>query len=124
MASSGSASSEGEGEPRKYRTEYSEAAQEEIEKAYLWRSSITSPEAAALWANGLRSAVDSLSTMPYRYAALPDDPLSRRLLYGSGQGAYRIIYRVVEPAETGDDALVRILHVYHGARQTNHDPSL
>lgn len=124
MASSDKAPPEGEDEPRRYQIEYAEAAQEEIEKAYLWRSSITSPEAAARWASGLRSAVDGLSTMPYRYAALPDDPLSRRLLYGSGQGAYRIIYRVVEPAEEGDNSLVRILHVYHGARQTNQNPNV
>jgi plasmid stabilization system protein ParE len=118
MASSADKSTSDENEPQSYQIEYAEGAQEDIEKAYLWRSSITSPETATRWVEGLRAAIDSLSFMPYRFASLQNDPLSRRLLYGSGNGAYRIIYRVIETMDLGDTALVRILHVYHGARQT------
>ena len=110
MASSGNS----DREFTTYHILYSEAAEEELGQAYLWRSSIAGPEAADRWVRGLRAQVDRLAAFPYRCPALLHQPDVRRLLYGS----YRLLYRVVEPVAEGDEALVRILHIYHGARRT------
>jgi plasmid stabilization system protein ParE len=76
-----------------------------------------SPTVADRWYRGLLAAYQTLTLFPYRYIALPRRPNVRRLLYQN----WRALYTVVEPQSPGDEALVRILHVYHGAQQAASD---
>lgn len=104
-----------------YRIEYAESAQQEIETAYLSKSSFFGPEAATRWIRGLRAEIDRLAYFPYRNAPRPRSPETRRHLCGRGRSAYRAIYRIVEPQESGDEHLVRILHVYPGLMNIDPD---
>lgn len=100
-----------------YHVEYSEPAEQEIEQAYLWLFQ-HSPEFAVRWYAGLRAAVDSLAAMPRRWESTPEYGLNvRRMLYGTGGSRYRVLYLVIEPEENEMEGIVRILHVYHSARQ-------
>jgi plasmid stabilization system protein ParE len=96
--------------PRRYQIEYSDSAQEEIEKAYLWLSGLIGVEKANRWAEGLKSAVEARREHPYRNVAVASRPGARRLL----DGKFHILYRVVEPDEGEVEGIVRILNVYHG----------
>lgn len=99
----------------RYRVEVSDAADLEADDIYLWIQR-RSPQAADRWYRGLLKAYQSLSIFPYRFQSLPSRPDLRRLLYGK----YRIVFRIVEPEDVEDDeGIVRILHIYHGARQTH-----
>lgn len=101
----------------RYRIEYTDAAKEEIERAYLWRVASVSPEAAVRWAEDLRTKVDTLAEFPYRNERAPEYAGAgagvRRLLLG----VYRVLYLIVEPEADETEGIVRVLHVYHGARQ-------
>jgi plasmid stabilization system protein ParE len=100
-----------------YHVRYSETAEAEIEQAYLWISQ-RSPEVAARWYAGLLEAVDSLADMPRRFSVMPEYGEGvRRMLYGTGQLRYRVLYLIVEPDEREEEGTVRILHVHHGARR-------
>lgn len=70
----------------------------------------TSPTAQA-WFAKLADAIASLSTMPLRNSAPPENPALRQLHFGSKPHIYRIIYHVDASAHK-----VTILHVRHGAR--------
>jgi len=110
--------------PTVYRVEYTDAAKEEIERTYLWRSASTSPEAAARWAEELRARVDKLALFPYRNERAPEYLQSggavRRMLFG----VYRVLYLVIKPEESNEPGVVRVLHVYHGARWTGESRDL
>ncbi len=41
------------------------------------------------------------------------------MLYGRGSTAHHIIYRIIDPAVGEAEGIVRVLHVYHGARRTS-----
>jgi plasmid stabilization system protein ParE len=107
-----------------YRIEVSEAAEAEIDNAYLWLSK-DSPERAARWHAGLLDAIDSLSEFPRRYRLVSRTARRghevRRLLYGRGRNVFRIVYAVIEPTHDDDDAVIRVLHVLHGAREWSGD---
>jgi plasmid stabilization system protein ParE len=111
---------------RTYRVEVSEAAELEADRIYLWIQR-RSTAAAHQWYAGLLRAFDTLTQFPYRCAALPADPETRRLLYGNSW----ILFRIVEVDETslteemvGDEApSVRILHIQHAARAFPGDPT-
>lgn len=109
--------SDADEQPKQYQVEYTDAAQEEIEKAYLWLSSLTSTEGATRWAEGLRVAIQGLSVFPHRFQRVPEYLDSerdvRRLLYQK----YRVLYLVIEPEKNETHGVVRVLHVYHGASQ-------
>lgn len=99
-----------------YRVEWSDVASAEADAAYLFLSG-RSPEAAARWYAGLLKAAGSLSVLPGCGTLAPEDALYaghavRQLVYGSGRGAYRLLFTVFE-----QDREVRILHVRHGAQQ-------
>ncbi|HTE17794.1 MAG TPA: type II toxin-antitoxin system RelE/ParE family toxin [Armatimonadota bacterium] len=99
-----------------YSVQLTDQADMEVEHIYMWHSQ-RSPELAHRWYTGLLAALDSLSTMPQRRAvAREDDAFQgvtvRQLLYGK----YRILFHVVEPEE-GEEGVVRVLHVAHGARR-------
>lgn len=96
-----------------YRIDYSDAVIIEIDQAYLWLDR-NSSKGAIEWYKGLRSAIDSLSQMPYRYAEMPKFGKGvRRLLYGK----YLVLYIIVEPDADETAGSVRVLHIVHGARE-------
>jgi plasmid stabilization system protein ParE len=102
-----------------YEVRLAEPAEIEIEAAYLGRMRF-GLEAADRWYAGLARALESLSQLPRRYPLAPEsDALGgglRQMIYGTGRGAYRIMYRVFEPEEA-NPGVVRVLHVRHAARQ-------
>src|SRR5689334_1243936 len=101
-----------------YRVEYAEPAEQDIDSAYLWLSRTRSPAFAARWFKGLRAAVERLTLFPRRNAVVEEYGTGvRRLLYGTSGSRYRVLYLVVEPEAEDEEGIVRILHVYHGARQ-------
>lgn len=66
---------------------------------------------AAIWFNGLHEALASLSSMPHRAPAIPENPTLRHLLYGDKPNVYRVIYLIDDAKKT-----VTILTIRHGAR--------
>jgi plasmid stabilization system protein ParE len=102
-----------------YRVDVSEAAEAEIDAAYLWVSR-HSPEWAGRWHFGLLEAIASLSEMPGRCPLAPEsgyfEDEVRQLLYGRGRNIFRILF-AVHQAEDGEEATVRILHVRHAAQR-------
>ena len=101
-------------EPRRYRVDVSDSADQEADSIFLWMNRNRGPGAAEKWYRGLAAAFDSLSTFPYRIIAIPGQPEVHRLLHGS----YRVLYRVIEPTEPDEVGIVRILRVVHGARDS------
>ena len=96
-----------------YRIDYTDAATMEIDQAYLWMDRVANGGAIG-WFEGLRSTVESLSEMPYRYAEMSIFGKGvRRLLYGK----FLVLYIVVEPDVDETEGTVRIMHVVHGARK-------
>jgi plasmid stabilization system protein ParE len=114
-----------------YRVELSEPAEAQMQDAYLSRSQVTSPDEALRWYKGLQAAIHSLNEWPRRFQMV--EFLShtgvevRRMLYGSGRGAYHVIYRIIEPAtsgaegadDDGDDAegIVRVQTIVSAVRR-------
>ncbi len=103
-----------------YRVEISDAAQGEAEAAFFWMLR-RSPAGAAKWYAGLLAAIASLDTLPRRCPLAREnaqfDREIRQLLYGRGRSAYRVLFMVVEPNGPGEDAVVRVLHIRHGAQR-------
>jgi plasmid stabilization system protein ParE len=104
-----------------YRIEIAEAAEVEIDAAYLWISR-HSPEQAGQWHSGLLEAIESLSEWPRRCPVAREQHLFdgevRQLLYGRGQGTYRILFAVIDASEPEQLPVVRVLHVRHGAQRS------
>lgn len=106
-----------EDEPARYAIEYTDAAAEELGRAYLFQSQAVGPEAANRWIQSLRARVDDLATFPRRNERAPEylnDAAAdvRRLLVKP----WRVLYQIIEPQEGEEAGFVRVLHVYHGAR--------
>lgn len=118
----------GEAGPRRYEVSISEPAETEASEAYLWLSQHRGPEFAGRWYRGLLDAIAGLSTFPRLHPIAREndcyDTEVRRLLYKpdrSSGTAYRVLFYVVEPVEEGTGSelgMVRVLHVYHGARES------
>jgi plasmid stabilization system protein ParE len=73
------------------------------------------PLHAASWLTQLFEAIFSLDKLPARCPVIPEAkelgyPV-RHLLYGRGNGTYRIIFHVQK-----DEQHVRILRIWHGSR--------
>jgi plasmid stabilization system protein ParE len=68
----------------------------------------------------LTKAMERLAQLPRGFALAPDsDKLGgnvRQIIYGKGGGAYRILYRVIEPRD-GDPGIVSIVRVRHAAQR-------
>jgi plasmid stabilization system protein ParE len=94
-------------------------AYEGMESAYQYIEQ-DSPERARVWATGLMTAINSLSTFPARCPLTPEDEFFaqeiRQLLYGKGRGMYRVLFTI-------KGNTVSILHIRHGAQQTLHPES-
>ena len=103
-----------------YRIDISEAAEAEIDAAYLWISR-RSPDWAGRWHMGLLQAIESLSEMPGRCPLAREranfDQEVRQLLYGRGRNAYRILFAIHEGEGEDWEPTVRVLHVRHGAQR-------
>lgn len=110
---------------RRYLVEFTEPALMEADAAYLWVSEQSGPEYATLWYEGLFEAVQKLSSLPRIHAVAPENDIYgvevRRLLYSGpsrrrGGSVYRVLFYIVEPQEDESEGVVRILHVWHGAK--------
>lgn len=103
-----------------YRVDISEAAEAEIDAAYLWISR-RSPEWAGRWHAGLLQAIESLAEMPGRCPLARErdrfEQEVRQLLYGRGRNTYRILFTVNEGEGADEEPTVRILHVRHAAQR-------
>ena len=97
-----------------YQVEIGPSALREAEEAYLYIAQ-DAPDAAIEWFNSLVDAVYSLEDFPNRCPFAPEssdlDRQIRQLIYGKQSGRYRILFEI-----TGS-AVVRILHIRHGARE-------
>ena len=99
-----------------YRIEASDEAEAELDAAYLFLSR-QDPDRAIRWYTDIHSAMFTLSQFPGRCPLAFENeqyPANevRQLLYGKGRSIYRILFTIFE-----EDQEVRVLHVYHSARQ-------
>lgn len=73
------------------------------------------PMHAEKWLTRLFEAIFSLDTLPARCPVIPESRElgypARHLLYGKGNGVYRIIFHVQE-----DEQHVRVLRIWHASR--------
>lgn len=108
-----------------YLVEFTEPALVEADGVYLWLSEQTGLEYAIRWYEGLFIAAQSLSSLPHSNAIAPEsdryDVEVRRLLYYGpsrrrGRSPYRILFYIIEPQEDETAGVVRILHIWHGAK--------
>ncbi len=102
-----------------YEVRLTEPAEAEVEAAYLSRLRFGKRAAERCYAD-LGRALETLSRVPRGFVAAPEsDALGggvRQIIYGKGGNAYRILYRVIEPAGH-DPGIVRVLHVRHAMQQ-------
>lgn len=102
-----------------YRVELTEPAEMEVEAAYMGRLQF-GQRAADRWYAGLIRAFETLARVPRGFPLAEDsDALGgevRQFVYGKGGGAYRVLYRVIEP-QGNEPGIVRISHVRHGAQR-------
>lgn len=94
-----------------YRVEVTARAARDLRRIYRDIEADHSVQAAD-WFNGLESLVLSLEEHPSRGALAPEDSNLRQVLYGNKPYVYRVIYAIDESG-----AVVRVLHIRHGARQ-------
>lgn len=116
--------SEPDSEPPHYLVEWSEPALLEADTAYLAVSGYAGPDDAFRWYAGLFEAGETLSSLPGIHPIAPEsdqyDVEVRRLLYYGpskrrGGQVYRILFFIIKPVEESE-GVVRILHVWHGAK--------
>jgi plasmid stabilization system protein ParE len=97
-----------------YRCELTRRALRDAEEAYEWIAR-DSPRRAARWYARLLTAIRSLEEHPRRCPIAPESESVgqeiRQLLYGRRGGVYRILFVI------RDESLVRVLAIWHGARQ-------
>jgi plasmid stabilization system protein ParE len=112
-------------EDRRYLVEFTEPALVEADAVYLWLSEQTGLEYAIRWYEGLFLAAQELSSLPRIHAIAPEneryDVEVRRLLYSGpsgrrGKSVYRLLFYIIEPQESEAEGVVRILHIWHGAK--------
>ena len=111
--------------PRRYLVEFTEPALADADGVYLWLSQQTGPEHAVRWYEGLFEAAQTLSSLPRIHAIAPENDLYdvevRRLLYYGpskrrGNNPYRVLFYTVEPLADEAEGVVRVLHIWHGAK--------
>jgi plasmid stabilization system protein ParE len=102
-----------------YSVSISDAAEAEMEKAYLHLNRV-SPEIAGRWYAGLLRAIATLEEMPRRHPLAREGGRYqieiRQMLYGRGKSIYRVLFAIVEPEAGEYEANVRILHIRHAAQ--------
>jgi plasmid stabilization system protein ParE len=96
-----------------YTVLITDPAKDELDAAYLWLVEQT-PQQGPIWHNGLVDAILSLESSPSRCPIVPNSEaageVTRQLLYGNKQHAYRVLFTM-----RGDQVIV--LHIIHAARQ-------
>lgn len=111
--------------PPSYLVEFTEPALVDADTAYLSLSARVGPGYAIRWYEGLFEAAQGLSSFPRSHAVAPENDIYgvevRRLLYFGpsrtrGGGVYRVLFYIIEPQEDDTAGVVRILHVWHGAK--------
>ena len=117
----------GDGDSLPYELAITDVAEEEANQAYLCLSQAASLEYAKRWYSGLLAEIAKLPETARQWPiARENDQYNaevRPLLYRSGRSAYRVLYQVVEAEAPGEWGVVRVLHVYHGAKDTGPQPS-
>ena len=119
--------SDNEKEMPRYAVIVSDRADMDARDAHQWLQENVSPDYADRWLEGLARAFEGLAVMPRRHAVAPENDLYdvevRRMLYagpskrrGRSSNTYRVLFHVIEPTEDDPEGVVRILHVWHGAR--------
>lgn len=117
--------SEQDSEPARYLVEWTEPALLEADAAYLRLSQYPSPDYAILWYEGLFVAGETLSMLPRIHSVAPENEdynvEIRRLLYHGPSGrrssrVYRLLFYIIEPQQDETEGVVRIIHVWHGAK--------
>lgn len=112
--------------PQRYQVEFTEPALADADAAYLRLSHQAGPEYAIRWFEGLFEAAQGLSSFPRSHAVAPENDMYdvevRRLLYAGPPGrrsgsVYRVLFYIIETPENEPEGIVRILHVWHGAKQ-------
>ena len=93
-----------------YRVRLARRAELDLDDIFMVVHADTS-DAAYLWYQGLRDAIESLQDKPYRCPATPEDNRLRHLLYGKKPHIYRVVYRIAEAPKE-----IVVLHIRHGAR--------
>lgn len=118
--------SEQDSEPVHYLVEWTEPALLEADAAYLRLSQYPGPDYAILWYEGLFVAGETLSTLPRIHSVAPENEEYnveiRRLLYHGPSGrrssrVYRLLFYIIEPQQDETEGVVRIMHVWHGAKE-------
>ena len=99
-----------------YRVVVQRRAERDISATYTYIVERGSPQGARSWYLGVKSAIESLSSLPSRcHVAAESEKLGfelREVLYGKRSGVYRIVFRIDEVRQE-----VHMLTVRHGARQ-------
>jgi plasmid stabilization system protein ParE len=92
-----------------YAVNLTARAERDLARLYDYIDAANS-RAARKWYMGLKRAILSLETFPFRCTATPENKKRRHLLYGHGHNTYRVIYRII-----GSEVIV--LHIRHGAQK-------
>lgn len=114
--------------PQLYEVRLTGPAEADIEAGHARLSEIVSLSYADRWQDALLAEMGRLALFPTRHAVAAESDLHdievRRMLYYGPSGrrrrggvAYRILFYVVEPAEEEAPGVVRVLHVWHGAKR-------
>ena len=93
----------------KYRVLIQPPAAEDLDEAYRWIAE-RSPESAAKWLNGLRRAIQRLSSFPGRCPLAPENDSFKEEIRQLLHRDYRVLFTV-------EGRTVRVLHIRHGARR-------
>ena len=98
-----------------YTVLITDPAKDELDAAYLWLAEQT-PQHGPIWHDGLVDALLSLESNPSRCPVVPNsetaEEITRQLLYGNKQHAYKILFII------RDDKVI-VLHIIHAARSHN-----
>ena len=101
-----------------YEVRLSEPAEADIDNIFQFLF-MRDPRLAERWRVLLTEAVESLSHFPHRCSYAPEngrfDREIRQLWFGSRRSVYRLVYTVIEDADSETFA-VRILRVRHHAQ--------
>ena len=114
--------------PRIYEVRLTEPAEIEIETEHGRLAELVSQEYADRWQDGLLAEINRLALFPASHEIARENErydveVRRTLYYGPskrrrrGGAIYRILFYVVEPVEGETRGLVRVLHVWHGAKR-------
>lgn len=116
------------GRPRHYHVVEAERVDADRETAFL-RFLSHDPNYAARWLKDLNRAIAQLPDFPgplshaidERASVLYGREVRRMLYYGPTRRRsgtpYRVLFTVIHPAEEGDETVIRVLRILHGAQE-------